>query len=118
MFYFQYNDSTLHKYVHTGYNRRDYENKKCLEKINQLLLSNGHKSIYKTLKSKSLSCNCDWQYGLNIVYIEPEKEKRKRYKCYRVEYHNKELTFYKWRYPKEGKRGAKSILYKRFYLKN
>lgn len=118
LFCYQYRDSVLHKYIPTNYYRYDYENIKCIEKINQLLIFNGYKNIYKILKSDSLSCNCDWQYGVNIVYINSENKEKKKYKSWNIEYTKQELIINKWNYPKEGKRGAKSKPYKKYLLKN
>ena len=116
--YFQYRDSVLHKYIPINHYRYDYENIKCIEKINQLLISNGYKNIYKILKSDSLSCNCDWQYGVNIVYINTVNNEKKKYKSWNIEHTKQELIINKWNYPKEGKRGAKSKPYKKYLLKN
>lgn len=87
----------------------NYEDAICLNYLNTLLVENGYKDLHSTLKSDSLSCNCDIQFGISRVHNTK--------KIWIFERKNDILYMYQWKYPKEIELKSKKKLKRKFKLK-
>ena len=84
------------------------ENDSCLGYLNFVLTSNGHGDLYHILKTDTLTCTCDVQFGINIVYDGKH--------LWVFEKENKEIKMYRWYYPKKHGHKARKILKNRFII--
>jgi hypothetical protein len=86
------------------------ENLSCLKYLNAELVNCGYNDLYKILKSDTLRCTCDTQFGISKV----DNNK----KNWTFERREDILYMYKWKYPKDRGLLAKKKLWKKFKLKN
>jgi len=85
------------------------EDASCLSYLNKVLVRNGYDNLYKTLKSDTLTCDCDIQFWISRVHDNKN--------VWTFERRNSTLYMYKWQYPKEADKKAKKKLFKKYKLK-
>lgn len=91
LFYLNYNDSILYKYIPIEKNYWTILDSISVQRINKILLKNNQENIYKILNSDSLGCYCDIQLGYNFITDEHNQNS----KSWIVEIHENEIVFYK-----------------------
>jgi len=67
LFYYRYIDSLLYKYIPIKQDFWAFQDSLIINKINDILILNGHINLNEIFKSDSLSCFCDTQLGYDYI---------------------------------------------------
>lgn len=108
LYYSNLKNQVTHAYVSIK-RWSNFESEICIEYLNTLLLKNDSPDLNTILKSDTLFCNCDLQFGISRIHNNKD--------VWILEINDNYLFIFKWKYPKDFGFKAKKKLYKKIQLK-